>query len=104
MRIELLYFDGCPSWQDGRENLKDALEAEGLEAHIRLVKVADDNDAEHLKFFGSPSFRVNGVDLWPDVREQYSLSCRVYLTPEDLKGTPTVDMLREQLRTFNTKI
>jgi hypothetical protein len=99
--IELLYFDGCPSWQDGWENLKDALEAEGLEAHIRLVKVAEDKDAERLKFLGSPSFRANGVDWWPEVREQYSLSCRVYLTPEGLKGVPTVDMLREQLRTFN---
>jgi len=37
MEIDLFYFEGCPSWQVGLENLKAALAAEGLEAHIRLV-------------------------------------------------------------------
>ncbi|MCK4900303.1 MAG: hypothetical protein KAS38_16095 [Anaerolineales bacterium] len=101
MQIEILYFDGCPSWENGLENLKAALEAEGLEANILLVKVADGMDAERMRFLGSPSFRVNGADWWPEVREQYSLSCRVYLTPQGMRGAPTVDMLREQLRAFN---
>jgi hypothetical protein len=29
MNIDLLYFDGCPSWEDALANLKSAL-AEGL--------------------------------------------------------------------------
>lgn len=98
MLIELLYFDGCPSWQDGLNNLEAALEAEGLEAQIRLVKVEQDKDAEHLKFLGSPSYRINDVELWPEGRQQYNLSCRVYHTPEGMSGVPTVDMLREQLK------
>ena len=98
MLIELLYFDGCPSWLVGLDNLKAALKAEGLEAQVRLVKVEDDKYAERLKFLGSPSYRVNGVDLWPEVRQQDNLSCRVYNTPGGMKGVPTVDMLREQLR------
>ena len=28
MEVELLYFDGCPSWKQGLENLKSALELE----------------------------------------------------------------------------
>jgi hypothetical protein len=35
MQIDLLYFDGCPSWQGGLENLKAALAAEGSKAEIR---------------------------------------------------------------------
>ena len=100
MKIELLYFDDCPSWQSGLENLKAALEAEGLEAGINLVKVSNDEDAARLKFLGSPSFCINGVDWWPEERNQYSLSCRVYLTPQGMKGAPTVEMLREKLRNF----
>lgn len=101
MKIELLYFDGCPSWQNGLANLKSALQAEDLQASIELVKIADDADAARQKFLGSPSFRVNGTQLWDEPRESYSLSCRVYATPAGLKGSPTVDMLRENLRKFN---
>jgi hypothetical protein len=97
MQIDLLYFDGCPSWQGGLENLKVALAAERLEAETRLVCVEDDTEAAHLKFLGSPSFQVNGMDLWPEGRERYNLSCRVYATPLGLKGAPTVEMLREKL-------
>ena len=103
MKIELLYFEGCPSWQNGIENLKDALKAEELEAEIRLVRVEDSATAARLKFLGSPSFRVDGVDLWSEERKRYNLSCRVYATPQGLKGAPTVEMLREQLRPQSQK-
>ena len=101
MLIDLLYFDGCPSWEGGLENLKTALKAEGLEANITLIEVEEDEKAERLKFLGSPSFHLNGIDLWPEERKLYNLSCRVYTTPQGMKGWPTVEMLREKLHTLN---
>ena len=98
MKIELLYFDGCPSWQSGLQNLHSALKANGLDVSVELVQVVDNDDAARKKFLGSPSFRVNGVDLWNEERDTYSLSCRVYATPEGMKGSPTVSMLREAIR------
>jgi hypothetical protein len=98
MKIDLLYFDGCPSWEEALENLKAALKAEGLEASICMLKVEDNSDATRLKFLGSPSFRVDGMDLWPEERKRYNLSCRVYTTSQGLRGTPTIEMLRTQLR------
>ena len=98
MEIELFYFEGCPSWQGGLENLKAALAAEGLEASIRLVKVADNAEAARLKFLGSPSFRCDSADWWPEERKRYNMNCRVYQTPQGMKGAPTVEMLRGQLR------
>ncbi len=100
MKIELLYFDGCPSWQNGLKNLEAALQEEGVSASVEMVKVTDDDDATRLKFLGSPHFRVDGRDLWPEEREQYSLSCRVYPTSEGMKGFPTVQMLKQQLEQF----
>lgn len=82
------------------KNLEAALQEEGLPASVEMVKVADDNDAARLKFLGSLHFRVDGQDLWPEERENYSLSCRVYPTPEGIKGFPTVAMLRQQLKQF----
>ena len=106
MEIDLLYFDGCPSWEEALKNMKTALAVEGLQADIRLLRVEDNAEATRLRFLGSPSFRVNGVDLWQEQRKRYNLSCRVYTTPQGLKGVPTVEMLREQLHapTPNTPI
>ena len=103
MKIDLLYIDSCPSWQAGFENLEAALKAEGLEAEVRLVRVADDAEASCLKFLGSPSFCVDGEDLWPEERDRYNLNCRVYATPQGLRGVPTVEMLSEKLHAQGLK-
>lgn len=110
MQIDLLYFEGCPSWQIGLDNLNAALIAEGIQAKIHLVNVETNSQAEHLKFLGSPTFQIDGVDLWPEERTNYILSCRVYATPKGIQGSPTVDMLRQKLgsisrdRTWNGNI
>ncbi len=98
IEITLLYFVGCPSWKTGLENLQTALEAEQIQAEVRLLRIDDPEQAEREQFLGSPSFKVGGVDLWPEAREAYGLSCRIYATPGGLRGTPTVEMLREKLR------
>ena len=98
MKIELRYFDGCPSWQVGLENLKSALQIDGLDIPVELLQVVNDEDAARKKFLGSPSFRVNDVDLWEEKRDTYSLSCRVYATPDGMKGSPSVLMLQEAIR------
>ncbi len=100
MKIDLLYFDDCPSWQDGLQNLKAALSHEGLDAEINLIRIDDDAKAVQMKFLGSPSFHVDGVELWAEEREAYNLSCRVYKTPAGMKGVPSVEMLQEKLRTY----
>ncbi len=97
-KIAVLYFDGCPSWQQGVENLRLALRRLGMDWPVELIHVQDDGQAARLRFLGSPSFQMDGQDLWPEERETYSLSCRVYATPEGLRGWPTVEMLEERLR------
>jgi len=98
VKIELLYFDDCPSWQTGLERMKTALQMERLDDPVELVRISDNSEAARLKFLGSPSFQVNGQDLWPEEREIYSLSCRIYKTPEGMKGWPSAEMLREKLK------
>jgi hypothetical protein len=98
--ITLFYFDGCPSWQSALENLEKVLESEQIPAQITLVKIDSDAQAQKEHFLGSPSIRVNGVDLWPEERANYSLSCRVYHTPMGMRGSPTLEMLREKLHSL----
>jgi hypothetical protein len=98
MKIDMLYFDGCPSWHGALEDLKTALVREGIEAEINLVRINDDAEAARMKFLGSPSFHIDGVELWAEQRDAYNLSCRLYATPAGMKGAPTVEMLQEKLR------
>jgi len=103
MKIDLLYFDDCPSWKVGLSNLETALAAEAIEAEIQLIEVKDRKQAAVVKFLGSPSFCVNGQDLWPEARDTYNLSCRVYATPQGMRGAPTVEMLRQQIQALIAK-
>ncbi|MBE0698510.1 MAG: thioredoxin family protein [Anaerolineaceae bacterium] len=96
--IELLYFDGCPSWQTALENLHQVIEAEKLPYQVRLIEIANPQQAQEEHFLGSPSFRINGLDLWPETRTRYNMSCRVYQTDQGMLGSPTVEMLRERIR------
>ncbi len=98
MKVEVLYFDGCPTYETATKALQTVLAEEGVEAEIELVAVNTDEEARRLQFPGSPTIRVEGEDLFPVAeREDWRLGCRVYTTPEGLKGSPTAEMLRKAL-------
>ncbi|MDQ3238519.1 MAG: thioredoxin family protein [Actinomycetota bacterium] len=98
MNIEILYFDGCPTYQTAEQTLREIIAGEGITAYVGLVAVNTDEDAQRLKFPGSPTIRVDGQDLFPTPeRQDYRLGCRMYATPEGLKGSPTAKMLREAI-------
>ncbi len=98
MDIEILYFDGCPTYQTAEQTLREIIAGEGITAYVGLVAVNTDEDAQRLKFPGSPTIRVDGQDLFPTPeRQDYRLGCRMYATPEGLKGSPTAKMLREAI-------
>ncbi len=97
MDIEILYFEGCPSWQTAQAHLRQALDRLGLDAEIGLVRVETPEEAVEARFVGSPTIRVRGRDLFPADHEDYALGCRVYATPEGLRGWPTVEMIEEAL-------
>lgn len=98
MKLEVLYFDGCPTYHMANETLKRVLAEEDIAAEIRMVAINTDEEAMRLRFPGSPTIRVDGRDLFPTgEREDWRLGCRIYSTPEGLKGHPTIGMVKEAL-------
>ena len=98
MKVEVLYFDGCPTYETATKTLRAVLAEEGSEAEVQLVAVNTDEEAGRLRFPGSPTIRVDGEDLFPVAeREDWRQGCRVYATPQGLRGCPTAEMLREAL-------
>lgn len=98
--IEILYFDGCPNYEAARAMVERVSSELGIEPELRLVNVADEREAQRLRFLGSPTVRVGGRDIDPgaDTRDDYVLSCRVYRTEAGFGGQPDERWLREALQ------
>ena len=100
MKVELFYFDGCPSYEQALSNVKDALRAEALPETVEMVPVTSDTDAQAKRFLGSPTIRVDGVDLDgadADTRA-YGYGCRVYESGGQTVGWPSVVQVRQALQ------
>jgi hypothetical protein len=98
MKVEVLYFDECPTYKAAEKTLRKVLADEGMDAVVNLVAVNTDEEARQLRFPGSLTIRVNGEDLFPvSEREDWRLGCMVYATPASLKGSPTTEMLQNVL-------
>jgi glutaredoxin len=98
MKVELLYFEGCPNTETTRRALRRALAEEGIEAEIHSIRVEKEEEARRLRFPGSPTIRIDGADAFPVPEERGGApACRTYATPEGLRGAPTAEMLRSAL-------
>src|SRR5437016_10131726 len=86
--VEILYFDGCPNHEPALAMVERVDEELGADADVRLVNVPDQETAERLHFLGSPTIRVDGVDVDPhtDARSEYALACRVFTTEHGPAG------------------
>jgi hypothetical protein len=97
MKIELLYFEGCPSYRVAEERLREVLAETNALASITLINITTEAAAQQWKFLGSPTIRFEDVDPFAQGEASYGLECRVYLTPNGLCGCPTKEMLRAAL-------
>ncbi len=76
--------------------LKRALQLEQLPDEVELIPVVD---AEAKRFIGSPTIRIDGVDLEGPAAETrgYAYGCRVYADGGRMVGRPSVDQIRQAL-------
>jgi hypothetical protein len=90
MKVEILYFDGCPNHDALLPHLRELLASAGAEAEVELRRVESPEAAERDRFLGSPTVRVNGEDVDPGAggRTDFGMKCRLYATPDGLRGTP----------------
>jgi hypothetical protein len=96
VKVEFLYFKDCPAHRVALANLKAALRESKIRADVVLIDVRSEEQAEKVRFQGSPSIRVNGNDL--DGRNHgYSFACRVYHIDGKITATPTKEFIRERL-------
>ncbi|MBI5182837.1 MAG: DUF2703 domain-containing protein [Nitrospinae bacterium] len=100
MKVELLYFDGCPTYKEAMKILKECVHEVDPTIRIEKIKVISNDHARSLEFLGSPTIRINGRDIeekaqgWKD----FGLRCRVYESQEGFGGIPTKEMILKALQ------
>ncbi len=99
IEVEILYFEGCPNRLVAVERTREVLRLAAVEAVVLEVCVSDPAQARRLRFLGSPSIRVNGVDVEPGARSShdYGLVCRTYVAGRRREGAPTLEMIHDAI-------
>jgi hypothetical protein len=96
MRIEFLYWEGCPSHPEALALLRETLERHAIPADVEVREVVTDEDAAELRFPGSPTIRIDGEDVDPvGAAAPPSLSCRIYHTTDGVSPVPSREQLEE---------
>jgi hypothetical protein len=91
MEVEFLYWQECPSHPQALAELSAAMSELGLDPSIVAVRaVTTEEQASREGFVGSPTIRIDGVDIQPPEDEPIGLSCRVYHR-RDGRISPTPD-------------
>lgn len=100
MKVEVLYFEGCPNHDALFPRLRSLLADKGVDAQIELRRVESVEAAKRERFLGSPTVRIDGEDIDPGASERsdFGLKCRLYRTEEGTSGIPPEQWIAEAIR------
>ncbi len=100
MHIEVLTFEGCPNAEGTGELVRQAVQLEVADATIEFIEVDSPGVAQAMRFFGSPSVRIDGEDVEPSANSSgaYGLTCRMYRVGSKSYGKPPIAMIRAAIR------
>jgi hypothetical protein len=99
MEVRFLYYEDCPSHDVALDRLRQVMAEEGILSEIEIIKVETDEQAQRLRFIGSPTILINGQDIDPPLPDAYyALTCRAYRTEDGrISPLPTHNMIRRAL-------
>jgi hypothetical protein len=87
MRIELVVVPDCPHEAAAAVLLSRALDDIGLGSQsFETIVIANPSRAEELHFLGSPTFMVEGRDLFDEPGRSAAVACRIYPGGQPLPG------------------
>ncbi len=104
MKVEVLYFEGCPNRIATVEMVEGVLKREGIDAEVAAIEVPDIETAHTLLFLGSPSVRVDGADIEPGrEKDPPFYGCRTYSVNGRTTGVPPEQWLVDALHRPDTR-
>lgn len=100
MQIQFLYWEDCPSHEDGLARLRQVMAELGIDTPVEIIEIETEEQAAHWHFVGSPTILIDGVDLVPPPPDaRYHLTCRAYqLENGRISPLPSPSMIATALR------
>jgi hypothetical protein len=98
--VEIMFTERCPHLREAISRVREATEARtpSPEVEVRLVLVETMGEACQLEFLGSPTVRVDGRDVEPNVRSKmFGLHGRGYFVDGRVERTPPSDWIVQAL-------
>lgn len=98
--IELLWFADCPNHAAARTLLTELVAELAPDATIHDIDATDPEVAKRHRFPGSPTIRVDGVDVQPGFVDpgDYTPRCRLYWSDDRLAGIPPREWIESALQ------
>ena len=96
--IELLVVPDCAHEAPALELIETAVRDTRVRATVRSTTIATESQAVQRGFIGSPTILLNGSDPFPVSGAPVALACRLYSTPDGLRGLPGLRDLRQALK------
>jgi len=100
VRVEILYFEGCPSFEKLLPHLRELVGQSGGDPDEIVLRAVETFEvAEEARFLGSPTVRVDGIDVDPRApgRMDFGLRCRLYRSEEGQSPIPPDAWIRAAL-------
>jgi len=99
LKIELLYFEGCPGFKPTLSLLQQVLDEEEIPAKVHTIPVESEESDKKHRFLGSPSIRMDGEDIEPEARTAtgFGMKCRIYDNEGVPGGVPAKSKIREAI-------
>jgi mercuric ion transport protein len=100
VKVEVLYIADCPNYKPTVERVRHVLHSAGMREMVQEVEVRTQADAEAMRFLGSPTVQINGLDVEPEARavQHFGLGCRSYLEDGRRSGLPSSALIRRALQ------
>ncbi|MGD9934589.1 MAG: hypothetical protein AB7T37_12850 [Dehalococcoidia bacterium] len=97
--IDLLWFRGCPNHGAAEELVRTVARQTGVDIAIHRIEITDEATGQLHCFPGSPTVRIDGVDVEPgwEACEDCTPRCRVYQTSAGLRGLPDPQWIEDAL-------
>jgi len=98
VRIDLVYFEGCPNADLARSMLRRALSDLSMDAAWTERDTDAPSTPARFRAYGSPTILINDRDVSEDVRVEGG-TCRVYLDAAgSLSGAPSAESIADAIR------
>ena len=105
MKIDFLYSKSTGRSAEAEEAVRMAIESTDPTIEVVYTEINDSEEAKTKRFLGSPSIRVDGIDVEYGDREpdEYQAGTRYYNTPQGWKPYPHARLIANTILEIQAK-